>query len=123
MARSGKNERFVLQIVIKVALDTKKGGGYFEPGNFADLNLFKKFEMELNLGKLFFYLILVLGMLTLQPCYCSADSSNLTDNQAAHHNSIQLIRNATMKINYVGVTFLTDPMFSAKGEITDTSSP
>ncbi len=72
--------------------------------------------------KLLLNLILVLGMLTLQPCDCSADSaksdlyhSDLKDKQSARHNSIQLIRNATMKINYAGVTFLTDPMFSAKG--------
>ncbi|MBF0406243.1 MAG: MBL fold metallo-hydrolase [Candidatus Riflebacteria bacterium] len=34
--------------------------------------------------------------------------------QVSGKNSIQLIRNATMKIVYAGRTFLTDPMFSAK---------
>ncbi|MBU1109217.1 MAG: MBL fold metallo-hydrolase [Candidatus Riflebacteria bacterium] len=58
----------------------------------------------------------------LTPCDCPADSaksspsrSDLNDEQLPHSNSIQLIRNATMKITYAGTTFLTDPMFSAKG--------
>ena len=69
--------------------------------------------MELNMRKLLLNLILVFGMLTLQPCDCSAGSAK--SDLSPQHNSIQLIRNATMKINYAGVTFLTDPMFSEKG--------
>jgi len=36
---------------------------------------------------------------------------------------IQLIRNATMKIEYAGKTFLTDPMFSEKGSLPGFLSP
>ncbi|NML23829.1 MBL fold metallo-hydrolase [Pseudoflavitalea sp. G-6-1-2] len=31
-------------------------------------------------------------------------------------NTVQLIRSATLKLNYAGRTFVVDPMFSAKGE-------
>ena len=32
-------------------------------------------------------------------------------------DTIQLIRNATLKIDYAGKTILVDPLFSAKGEL------
>lgn len=48
---------------------------------------------------------------------CSAGSpiSGQPGLNAKKHNQLQLIRNATMKITYAGKTFLTDPMFAAKG--------
>ncbi|MDE6682363.1 MAG: MBL fold metallo-hydrolase [Muribaculaceae bacterium] len=44
---------------------------------------------------------------------CSGKQSDRTSTS----DSVQLIRNATLKINYAGQTILVDPLFSGKGEL------
>ena len=60
-----------------------------------------------------FLLLLVTLFLALAPVL-QADSRG---NAAApgSHDSLRLFRNATMRITYAGLTFLTDPMLSEKG--------
>lgn len=59
--------------------------------------------------KILFAVAVVLGLAS-----CSALKN---DNGAqTSENTILLIRNATLKLDYAGKTFLIDPMFSAKGE-------
>lgn len=56
-------------------------------------------------------LFLIIALLGLASCStASKDDSNPAD-------SVQLIRNATLKIKYAGKTILVDPLFSEKGEL------
>jgi L-ascorbate metabolism protein UlaG (beta-lactamase superfamily) len=48
----------------------------------------------------------------LSACYVTKDNKKMEK-----ETKIQFIRNATMKINYAGKTFLTDPYFSEKGSL------
>lgn len=59
--------------------------------------------------KILFVVAVVLGLAS-----CSAPKND--DGAQTSENSIQLIRNATLKLDYADKTFLIDPMFSAKGE-------
>lgn len=60
--------------------------------------------------KILFVVAVVLGLAS-----CSAPKND--DGAQTSENTIQLIRNATIKLDYAGKTFLIDPVFSAKGEL------
>lgn len=47
---------------------------------------------------------------------CSSEAGNAPTDTASH-DSVKLIRNATLKFDYAGKTILVDPMLSEKGEL------
>lgn len=57
---------------------------------------------------LFILAIVLLGLVS-----CSGNEQAVSDSG----NSVRLIRNATLKIDYAGKTFLVDPVLSGKGEL------
>lgn len=56
---------------------------------------------------------LIIAIITVMFASC-VTPENQGDNSA---NTIQLIRNATLKIKYGGTVFLIDPILSGKGEL------
>lgn len=63
--------------------------------------------------KIFYYLSL---FLVLTATACSEGGEQDTKTETAD-NTLQLIRNATVKLDYAGKTILVDPMLSGKGEL------
>lgn len=65
--------------------------------------------------------LLLVSLSTMALAQAPATTPTSTSSSLAREtdsgNSIQLLRNATMKIRYAGKTFLTDPMLSSKGTI------
>ncbi len=57
---------------------------------------------------------IVLGVLALLMCD-SCTKNRVQEQRGA--DTVQLIRNATLKIDYAGQTILVDPLFSEKGEL------
>lgn len=57
------------------------------------------------------------GIATLVACGTanSSTATTVAPTSAAHTVKVQQIRNATIKVNYAGTTFLIDPMLSKKG--------
>lgn len=60
--------------------------------------------------KIVFAIAVVLGLVS---CSTSKEEQAVVKSE----NSVQLIRNATLKVDYAGTTFLVDPVFSGKGEL------
>lgn len=62
--------------------------------------------------KAFVPLMLWLSLGTFAATAWSAPEAAATDTSV----EVQLVRNATLKVDFSGTTFLVDPMLSAKGE-------
>ena len=80
------------------------------PTNFL-LNFTKNNIETQNMKKAILYIFSFLSVLLMGAC----STNNSIERKSS--DSVQLIRNATLKINYAGKTILVDPLFSGKGEL------
>lgn len=59
----------------------------------------------------------VIFLLMITMVLVSCTHQELKPESVSNADSVQLIRNATLKIKYAGKTILVDPLFSEKGEL------
>ncbi len=77
-----------------------------------------KIKIQRTLCHFFILLVCLIGFCELAYCQNTKEIKSkmkITTQLKKTGLKLQLIRNATMKLTYAGKTFLTDPMFSAKG--------
>ncbi|MDE6265340.1 MAG: MBL fold metallo-hydrolase [Paramuribaculum sp.] len=63
--------------------------------------------------RILFYLLLPVAVI----CAGCSNRERVPEPDSKPLDSVRLIRNATLKINYAGKTILVDPLFSGKGEL------
>lgn len=69
----------------------------------------------MNISRLLRSALLAIGVATLAACSATASKTETAAASTPNAVQFQLVRNATVKLNYAGTTFLVDPMLAAKG--------
>ncbi len=59
--------------------------------------------------------VIAIGVTTLAACTATATQTETARTNTPNAVQFQLLRNATLKLNYAGTTFLVDPMLATKG--------